>query len=142
MGRGADNRLALIILLDQLTRNVLRGTKEAYAGDARAQALVADALAKAMDQQLPWAGRAFMYMPLMHTEYLAQQDECVRRFTQLHADVPEALKPSIEGHLKSAHAHRDIIARFGRFPYRNAVLGRTSTLLEQDFLAHGPRFGQ
>ena len=137
-----DSLLALVILLDQFTRNVYRGTGQAYAGDARAQALVADALAKAMDQQLPWAGRAFMYMPLMHTEYLAQQDECVRRFTQLHADVPEALKPSIEGHLKSAHAHRDIIARFGRFPYRNAVLGRTSTALEQDFLTRGPRFGQ
>ena len=135
-------RLALIILLDQFTRNVYRGSKQAYAGDVRAHALVKDALAMATDQQLPWAGRAFMYMPLMHTEAISHQDECVRRFTQLHADVPDALKASIQGHLTSAHEHRDIVARFGRFPYRNAVLGRTSTALEQEFLTHGPRFGQ
>ena len=83
-----------------------------------------------------------MYMPLMHTEDLANQDECVRRFTQLHAEVPDALKDSIQSHLKSAHEHRDIIARFGRFPYRNAVLGRTSTAPERDFFALGPQFGQ
>ena len=135
-------RLALVILLDQFTRNVYRGSKQAYAGDARARALVAAALAKATDLQLPWVGRAFMYMPLMHTEDLANQDECVRRFTQLHAEVPDALKDSIQSHLKSAHEHRDIIARFGRFPYRNAVLGRTSSAPERDFLALGPRFGQ
>ena len=135
-------RLALVILLDQFTRNVYRGSKQAYAGVARARALVAAALAKATDLQLPWVGRAFMYMPLMHTEDLANQDECVRRFTQLHAEVPDALKDSIQSHLKSAHEHRDIIARFGRFPYRNAVLGRTSTAPERDFLALGPRFGQ
>lgn len=64
------------------------------------------------------------------------------RFTQWHADVPDALKASIESHLKSAHEHRDIIARFGRFPYRNSVLGRTRTALEQAFLTNGPRFGQ
>ena len=139
---GPTCRLALVILLDQFTRNVYRGSKKAYDGDARAQALVADALAKGMDPQLPWAGRAFMYMPLMHTESIAHQDECVRRFTQLHADVPDALKASTQSHLTSAHEHRDIVARFGRFPYRNAVLGRTSTALEQDFLTHGPRFGQ
>ena len=93
---GPTSRLALVILLDQFTRNVYRGSKKAYDGDARAQALVADALAKGMDPQLPWAGRAFMYMPLMHTESIAHQDECVRRFTQLHADVPDALKASIQ----------------------------------------------
>ena len=136
------NCLALVILLDQFTRNVFRGTGKAYAGDARAQALVADALAKATDRQLPWAGRAFMYMPLMHTENLAQQDECIRRFTRLLADVPDAFKASIAGHLSSAHEHRDVIARFGRFPHRNAVLGRTSTAVEQEFLTQGPRFGQ
>lgn len=135
-------RLALIILLDQFTRNVYRGSKQAYAGDARAQALVTDTLAKDSDPQLPWAGRAFMYMPLMHAENLAHQDECMRQFTQLHADVPDALKASIQSHMKSAHEHRDIIAKFGRFPYRNAVLGRTSTVPEQEFLTHGPRFGQ
>ena len=138
-----SSRLALIILLDQFTRNLYRSSATAYAGDARAQALVTDALQKGMDLQLPWAGRAFLYMPLMHTEALAQQDDCVRRFTQLRDDVPAPLKQALQSHLDCAVEHRSIIARFGRFPYRNTVLGRTSTALGQQFIhQEGSRFGQ
>jgi uncharacterized protein (DUF924 family) len=136
------NRLALVILLDQFTRNVYRGSAQAFAGDVRSQALAGEALAQGLDQELPWAGRSFLYTPLSHSEDLARQDESVRRFTQLQADVPEALKPSLQGFVKSAIEHRDIIARFGRFPHRNAVLGRTNTAAEEDFIQHGPRFGQ
>ena len=136
------NRLALVILLDQFTRNVHRRSAQAFAGDSRSQALVSDALTKGMDQQLPWVGRVFFYMPLMHAEHLALQDECVRRFTQLHADAPEALKADLVGNIEFSKGHRDIIARFGRFPYRNAVLARTSTAAEEEFLKNGPRFGQ
>ena len=139
---GPLNRLALVILLDQFTRNVYRRSAQAFAGDSRSQALVSDALAKGMDRQLPWVGRVFFYMPLMHAEHLALQDECVRRFTQLHADAPEALKADLVGNIEFSKSHRDIVAQFGRFPYRNAVLGRTSTAPERDFLALGPRFGQ
>lgn len=136
------HRLALVILLDQFTRNVFRGSGKAFAGDARAQQLVLEALAAQTDLQLPWAGRVFLYMPLMHAESLALQDECVARFTRLVDDAPDSLKQRLRGNLDFAHQHRDIIARFGRFPYRNAALGRTDTPEEADFLLKGPRFGQ
>lgn len=135
-------RLALVLLLDQFTRNVFRGTGQAFAGDARAQQLVMGALAQGWDQQLPWVGRVFFYMPLMHAENLALQDECVSRFTTLRMDAPEELKARLQGNLDFAVQHRDIIARFGRFPYRNAALGRAGTAAEEAFLETGPRFGQ
>ncbi|SFU38968.1 Uncharacterized conserved protein, DUF924 family [Polaromonas sp. YR568] len=136
------NRLALVILLDQFTRNVFRGKGEAFAGDARAQQLVLQALADGEDLTLPWAGRLFLYMPLMHAESLALQDECVARFVRLQADAPDSLKQRLQSNIDFAHLHRDIIARFGRFPYRNAALGRLDTAEEADFLLKGPRFGQ
>lgn len=136
------SRLALVLLLDQFTRNVYRGTGQAFAGDARAQQLINNALAKGWDQQLPWVGRVFLYMPLMHAENLALQNECVNCFTRLHMDAPEELKVRLQGNLDFAIQHRDIIASFGRFPYRNAALCRSNTADEQAFLQNGPRFGQ
>ncbi len=136
------DRLALVILLDQFPRNIHRGQAKAFAGDARAQRLVREALAQGMDQQLPWVGRVFLYMPLMHAEDLQQQEEGVRRFQQLAEDVPEPLRKTVNNSLRFAEQHRDIIARLGRFPYRNNALGRTNTALEFDFLKNGPRFGQ
>ncbi|MBA4326745.1 MAG: DUF924 domain-containing protein [Polaromonas sp.] len=135
-------RLALVILLDQFPRNIHRGQARAFAGDARAQQLVRDALAQGMDDQLPWVGRMFLYMPLMHAEDLPLQEEGVRRFRQLAADAPENLRVTLTSSLRFAEQHRDIIARLGRFPYRNNALGRTSTALEFEFLKTGPRFGQ
>ena len=136
------SRLALVLLLDQFTRNVFRGSPRAFEGDARAQRLVTDALANAWDQQLPVVCRVFLYMPLMHAENLTLQNECVSRFAQLVADAPDALKAQLQGNLDFARQHQDIIARFGRFPYRNAALGRSSTADEDTFLVKGPRFGQ
>jgi uncharacterized protein (DUF924 family) len=135
-------RLALVILLDQFTRNVFRGKPQAFAGDARSQQLVQHTIESGEDRQLPWVGRVFLYMPLMHAENLALQDECVASFARLVADAPEALKPRLQDNLNFAREHRDIIVRFGRFPYRNAALGRTDTPEEKDFLLKGPRFGQ
>lgn len=135
-------RLALIILLDQFTRNVFRGSGQAFAGDTLAQQLVLQTLADDADLQLPWVGRVFMYMPLMHAENLALQNECVARFGQLVADAPPALKEQLQGNLDFARQHRAIIEQFGRFPYRNAALGRASTPEEQVFLTTGQRFGQ
>ena len=135
-------RLALIIILDQFTRNVFRGKGHAFAGDALAQQLVLQTLANHADLQLPWVGRVFMYMPLMHAENLALQNECVTRFEQLVTDAPPALKERLQGNLDFARQHRAIIEQFGRFPYRNAALGRVSTPEEQVFLTTGPRFGQ
>ena len=135
-------RLALIILLDQFTRNVFRGHADAFSGDARSQRLVRQWLDLNLDHAMAPVARAFSYMPLMHAENLAHQDECVRRFTQLQADAPPGFKHHIDAHLKSAVEHRDIIVRFGRFPHRNQVLGRTPTEAETAFLTNGPRFGQ
>lgn len=135
-------RLALVILLDQFTRNVFRGKAQAFAGDARAQQLVLQTIAAGEDLQLPWAGRVFLCMPLMHAENLALQDECVASFSRLVADAPASLKARLQNNLDFARQHRDIVVRFGRFPYRNAVLGRTDTPEEKDFLLKGPRFGQ
>ncbi|MES2911493.1 MAG: DUF924 family protein [Pseudomonadota bacterium] len=136
------SRLALVLLLDQFTRNVYRGTGQAFSGDARSQQLVTDALARGWDKQLPWVCRVFLLMPLMHAENLALQDDCVARFRQLALDAPDELKPKLAGNGDFAAQHRDIIARFGRFPYRNAALGRVSTPEEEEFLKSGPRFGQ
>ncbi|MGH8803705.1 MAG: DUF924 family protein [Polaromonas sp.] len=136
------NRLALVILLDQFTRNVFRATGQAFDGDARAQQLVLQTLARQEDRQLPWVARVFNYMPLMHAEDPALQEECVARFSQLMADAPETLKQRLQGHLDFARQHQDIITRFGRFPYRNAALRRANTPEEEEFLRKGPRFGQ
>ncbi len=134
--------LALIILLDQFTRNVFRGSGQAFAGDARAQALVQRMLADGADLALPWAGRIFAYLPLEHAEDMALQQESVARFTQLVHDAPAELKERLQGNLDFARQHAEIIARFGRFPHRNASLGRADTADETAFLADGPRFGQ
>lgn len=139
---GPLERLALVILLDQFPRNMHRGQAQAFAGDTRAQQLVRDALAQGMDGKLPWVGRMFLYMPLMHAEDLPLQEEGVRRFRQLAADAPDALRVTLTSSLRFAEQHRDIIARFGRFPYRNQALGRSSTAPELEFLKNGPRFGQ
>jgi uncharacterized protein (DUF924 family) len=136
------SRLALVILLDQFTRNVFRGQAEAFAGDARAQCLVRQALDVNLDRKLPWVGRIFLYMPLMHAENEALQNECVRQFRLLRDEVPEALRERIDSNLKFAEEHRNIIARFGRFPHRNQAMGRTSTPEEAEFLKTGPRYGQ
>ena len=136
------SRLALLLLLDQFTRNVFRGTGQAFDGDARAQQLTLQTLAHDEDLQLPWVGRVFIYMPLMHAEDAALQEKSVACFSQLLAVAPAALKPKLQGNLDFARQHQDIITRFGRFPYRNAALGRLSTPEENDFLRNGPRFGQ
>lgn len=135
-------RLALLILLDQFPRNIFRGSRHAFDGDARAQQLTLQTLAGQQDRLLPWVGRVFLYMPLMHAEDAALQAQCVACFAQLLADAPADLHPRLQSNLDFARKHQDIIARFGRFPYRNAVLGRASTPEEEDFLLTGPRFGQ
>lgn len=136
------SRLALIVVIDQFSRNVYRGQAKAFAGDARTQKLVLQSLTLGHDEALPTVARVFFYMPLMHAEDPALQHECVQRFTRLHATAPPALQEKLQGNLDAAQLHRDIIDRFGRFPYRNAVLGRSNTPEELEFLETGPRFGQ
>lgn len=135
-------RLALIVLLDQLSRNVHRGQRRAFDGDSRAQRLSLLSLAEGMDTTLKPAGCVFLYMPLMHAENLELQEECVARFKKLVDGSLETLRDKLASNLRFAVLHRDIVARYGRFPHRNAVLGRSSTPEEDAFLQDGPRFGQ
>lgn len=137
-----DTRLALVLLLDQFTRNVHRGKARAFAGDARAQQLSLDAHASGMDAEFATVGMVFLSMPLMHAEDVALQAESVLRFQRLHDTCAPELRDKLANNLEFARLHHDIIAKYGRFPYRNAVLGRTSTPAEEEFLKNGPRFGQ
>jgi len=122
--------LALIILIDQFSRNLYRGSPLAWSADAHALAIARLALEKGFDATLADVERAFLYLPFMHSEDLADQARCVALTAPFAGSGDEFL----EANHKSAQKHRDIIARFGRFPHRNAVLGRTSTPEEVDFL--------
>ena len=134
--------LALVLLLDQFTRNSLRDSPRAFAGDARALAVARRLVADGQDRLLPPLRRWFAYMPFEHAEELAAQDEAVRLFTALDAEAaggPHA--EAIRGALDYAERHRTVIRRFGRFPHRNALLGRASTPEETAFLQEpGSRF--
>ena len=137
-------RLGLIILLDQLPRNLYRGRPAAFAGDARALALCIDGLDRGQHAALAPVERIFFCMPLQHAEDRAVQARAVETFTALAAEpAPPPLAAALRACADYAVAHRDIVERFGRFPYRNRTLGRESTRAELEFLAGGgPRFGQ
>jgi uncharacterized protein (DUF924 family) len=119
-------RLALILLLDQFPRHIFRDNAEAYASDAAAQALARDGIRARMDEALGLSERQFFYLPLMHAEDPEVQAQSVERYTALRDAAQEILAFALD--------HRDTVARFGRFPHRNAVLERASTLEEQAFL--------
>jgi len=136
-------RLAVLILLDQLRRNIYRGTAEAFRRDGRARYLMRDGVSRMMDLKLTPIERLFFYMPLQHAESLDDQELAVDRFLQLEREVASAHREIFAGFRKYAQKHRDIIARFGRFPHRNAILGRRDTPEEAAWLAGGgDRFGQ
>ena len=120
--------LALVLLLDQIPRNVFRATPRAYATDAMARAVADRALARGFDALLPPSWRKFFYMPLHHSESLADQ----RRATALFESLPE--DPARADNTRYSRRYLDIIRRFGRFPHRNAILGRVSTPEELEFL--------
>jgi uncharacterized protein (DUF924 family) len=123
--RGA---LALIILLDQFPRNMFRGDAKSFASDDRALSTACYALDRGWDMRIGEPERQFFYMPFMHSERLTDQDHCVR----LMAERMESAE-----NLLHARAHREIIRRFNRFPYRNGALGRISTHAEREFLDRG-----
>lgn len=123
----AHGCLAWIIVLDQFSRNMFRGQARAFAQDGLALAATQDALERGLEHELRGAHRTFLVMPLMHSEELPDQERCVELF--------EAWGWRYRRNLKYAIAHRDVIARFGRFPHRNEALGRESTPAEREFLA-------
>ncbi|MFJ5257590.1 DUF924 family protein [Pseudomonas sp. NPDC088414] len=133
--------LAVVLLLDQLPRMIFRDTPKAFSGDLRAQKLVAQGIAADFDRQLKPIQRVFIYLVFEHCENLAVQNEAVSRFIDLLAEQPESERAVFADNLDYAERHRKVIARFGRFPHRNAVLGRESTAEELAFLKEpGSRF--
>ena len=120
--------LALVILLDQFSRNLHRGAAEAFAADAKARAVARDMIRRRFDEALTPVERMFVYLPFEHSEDLTDQDLSVRLFTALDA-------AGVGDTLDYAERHRDVIRRFGRFPHRNAALGRTNTPDEAAYLA-------
>lgn len=129
-----DGRLAYIVLLDQLSRNAHRGSPLAFAGDAKALDAALDGIEAGLDHMMRGHHRCTFYMPLMHSERIEMQEQCVLLFEALADSLPEAEKAHALMHHRYAEQHRDIILRFGRFPHRNAVLGRESTREELEFL--------
>jgi uncharacterized protein (DUF924 family) len=124
-----EGALALLILLDQLPRNMFRGTRRAYATDAAAILVAERAIDRGFDKAVAPVMRGFFYLPFMHSEALADQDRCVALYEEAGLED-----------VKWARHHRDIIRRFGRFPHRNAILARESTAEERAYLAEEGAF--
>lgn len=120
-----EGRLAEVLVLDQFSRNVYRDTPRAFAQDALALALAQELVASGQDRSLPLAQRSFAYMPYMHSESALIHEQAVALFSQ----------PGMEGSLRFELQHKAIIDRFGRYPHRNATLGRSSTAQELAFLS-------
>ena len=120
----SGGRLAEIIVLDQFSRNMFRGTPAAFASDTLALTLAKDAVATGADMKLPLEQRTFFYMPFMHSENKSDHEIAVKLFSQ----------PGLENGLRFEIAHKKIIDRFGRYPHRNKNLGRPSTIEEIEFL--------
>ncbi len=127
-------RLALIILLDQLSRNIHRDTPEAFAQDAATLPIVEEGLRRGDDRRFNMLARTLFYLPLMHHEDLPLIERCVGLYEAAYADSRGVPRLLLSVELASARRHRDIVARFGRYPHRNVILGRESTAEELSFL--------
>lgn len=129
-------RIAWILLLDQFTRNVYRGNPRTYAYDILALQAAREAIAWGQHREMPLMHRTFLYLPLEHAEELQAQDECVALYEELAEEAKGTpVEESVKSMLDYAHRHAVVIRRFGRYPHRNELLARRSTLDELDFLA-------
>jgi uncharacterized protein (DUF924 family) len=138
----ARGRLALVILLDQFSRNAFRGTPKAFAQDAKARQIVQEGIARGHDRGLGTIEALFFGLPIEHAEDLALQHQSVAWYEKLAADAPPHLAQLAAGALDFAKLHRDVIERFGRYPQRNQALGRTTTPEEQVYLDELARTGR
>ena len=129
--QSASGLVALVLLLDQFTRNIYRDTPAAFAGDSQALELAVAAVDSGRHTRLPAIHRVFLYLPLEHSENRGDQDRCVALLTGLADEVGIA---QFQEFARYAHAHRQVIAQFGRFPHRNAILNRESTEAELAYL--------
>jgi uncharacterized protein (DUF924 family) len=130
-------RLALIILLDQFSRHIHRGSAEAFAQDKRSQRICIEGIAAGDDLNLHPFERSFFYLPLEHAEDIDLQNLSVKAFKQLLEDVPSAYRKPFEATLEWAEKHQYVIEQFGRFPELNEILGRSSTEEEIAFIKSG-----
>ncbi|HVT36633.1 MAG TPA: DUF924 family protein [Nevskiaceae bacterium] len=130
----AEGLLALVILVDQFSRNIHRGTAAAFAHDAMARSWARRMVANGGYARLRPIQRLFVALPLEHSEALADQQQGVALLEQLARQVPPELREKFDSYADYARRHRDIIARFGHFPHRNRILGRDSTHEEIEFL--------
>jgi uncharacterized protein (DUF924 family) len=136
-------RLALIILFDQMSRNIFRGSADAFAYDQRALALCLDGVNAGAEQTLCLTERLFFYHPLEHAESLEAQEQCVMLMQALVREYSGRQREVAINSVKFAKEHRELILQFGRFPHRNDVLGRQSSVEELAYLnSGGKRFGQ
>jgi uncharacterized protein (DUF924 family) len=137
-----ESALARILVLDQFPRNLFRGTRDAFAFDPWAAAAASEAIERGFDAQLHPLMASFVYLPFEHAESAELQDRAVDCFEALQARAPQGLEAMFAGFTDYAHRHRVLIERFGRFPHRNASLGRPSTAAEIAHLESGAeRFG-
>ena len=138
-----EGALALILLLDQFTRNIYRGSVDAYAGDAAAFEIVEHTIGRGLDRALHPVARIWLYHPFHHAETVAEQDRGLELLQALRREADPAWRAYVDRSIQGWTRHRDIVARFGRFPHRNAVLGRDSTPEELAHMAAGGEsFGQ
>jgi uncharacterized protein (DUF924 family) len=128
-------RVAYVIVLDQFARNMFRGTPRMFEGDRQALAAAVEGVARHDDTELTVNERSFLYMPYMHSEDIAMQEISVTLFKELAESAPSELHGTMLAAVQYAEKHREIIARYGRFPHRNTVLGRQSTSEELAFIA-------
>lgn len=133
--KSARDVLALILLVDQFSRNIWRNDPRAFAHDKLARKWCHELLDGRRDRQLRPIERVFAYLPLEHSENIDDQNQCVALFGQLLDEQQQAAKKLFAGFLDYALAHQKIIARFGRFPHRNEILGRATSDEERKFLA-------
>lgn len=124
----AEGALAMLIAIDQFPRNMFRGSGDSFATDSKARCISKRAIFAGHDREINEPMRQFFYLPLMHSEVLADQDTCMRMFK---------LNMSGDGRFLHPRAHREVIRKFGRFPYRNKAMGRLSTQAEKDYVAAG-----
>ena len=141
-GEGAEGALAVVIVLDQFSRNMFRGQREAFGQDSLARAITVRALDREFDDQLSVPGKVFLCHPFTHSESPIDQDRAVNTYELMVDRVSDDWKPFVQSFVNHAKGHRDLIQRFGRFPHRNAAMLRQSTTEEESYLRSAPRYGQ
>ena len=134
--------VALLLLLDQFTRNVFRGTSEAFAADPLALEVAESLIDSGRDKELPWVYRAFLHLPFEHSESIEDQRRCVELCRAAADEASPEWEELMTGYIQWAVGHMEVVERFGRFPHRNDVLGRTGTSEEIEYLKDAEHYGQ